>query len=96
MERFRSNKLKDKDLTMPTTYDWSGCPLIEVDHEKMGGQPNVAGIRITPEALVDNFNSGYDPDELEDMFPGVPLPFICAVLEYAKSFHITGRTLTSK
>ena len=68
---------------MLSTYDWSGCPLIQVDPEKMGGQPNVAGIRITPEALVENFNSGYDPDELADIFPGVPLPFIRAVLVYA-------------
>ena len=43
----------------------------------------MAGIRITPEALVENFNSGYDTDELAEMFPGIPLPFIRTVLEYA-------------
>lgn len=69
---------------MFNTYDWSGCSLIEVDPEKMGGQPTVAGIRITPEALVENFNNGYDPDELAEIYPGVPLPLIRSVLEYAE------------
>ena len=40
----------------------------------------MAGIRITPEALVENFNRGHDPEELAGIYPAVPLPFIRAVL----------------
>ena len=69
---------------MLTTYHWTGCPLIQRDPEKMGGQPTVAALRLTPEALVDNFNSGSDITELLELFPGTPVAFIRVVLDYAE------------
>ena len=69
---------------MLTAYDWSGCPLIQRDPEKMGGQPTVAALRLTPEALVDNFNSGYDIPELLELFPDTPVAYIRMVLDYAE------------
>ena len=69
---------------MLTTYDWSGCPLIQRDPEKMGGQPTVGALRLTPDALVENFNSGCDIAELLELYPGTPVAAIRVVLEYAE------------
>jgi uncharacterized protein (DUF433 family) len=44
-------------VTAPRQLDWSGCPLIERDPQKMGGVSNIAGMRITPETVVDNYKT---------------------------------------
>ncbi len=63
--------------------DLSGCPIIQRDPQKMSGAPTVAGQRITPDALVDNYNDGLSVDELQEQFPGVPEQNIRIVLNYA-------------
>jgi uncharacterized protein (DUF433 family) len=68
-----------------TEMDWSGCPIIQRDPEKLHGAPNVNGIRITPESIVDNFEAGLSVSEIYEQFPGVPARDIRTVLNYAAS-----------
>ncbi len=63
--------------------DWSECPIVQHDPQKLHGAPNVNGLRITPEAIVDNFEAGLTVSEIHDQFPGVPARDIRTVLNYA-------------
>ena len=71
--------------------DWSGCPIVQRDPQKMSGAPNVAGQRITPDAFVDNYNDGLSLKELQEQFPGVPEQNIRIILNYAaqRGFLVT-------
>ena len=42
------SKLSAEEQKMPCLIDWSGCPIVERDSEKLDGTPTVRGIRITP------------------------------------------------
>ena len=63
--------------------DWSGCPIIERDPEKMGGEPTIRAWRITPDSIVDNYESGLSVDEIVEQFPSLPEQDIRTVLNYA-------------
>lgn len=64
--------------------DWSGCPLIRCEPCKLGGAPNVDGMRITPEAILDNYEDGCSVAEISDaIFPGVTREQIRTILAYA-------------
>ena len=56
-------------MTVLREIDWSGGPLVQRDPLKLGGAPNVDGIRITPEAIVDNYESGFGVSEIVQMVP---------------------------
>jgi uncharacterized protein (DUF433 family) len=68
----------------PTILDWSGCPLIRREPGKLGGAPNIDGMRITPEAILENYESGFSVSEIADeIFPGVTQEQIRTILIYA-------------
>jgi uncharacterized protein (DUF433 family) len=58
-------------LIAPREIDWSGCSLVQRDPLKLGGAPNIDGMRITPETIVDNYDSGFSLTEIDQ--PGKPL-----------------------
>lgn len=69
--------------TTTDDIDWSGLPLIRREPGKMGGAPNIAGMRITPETIVDNYEGGISIRELvTEHFPGVSYEQAYAILEY--------------
>ncbi len=64
--------------------DWSGLPLIRREPGKMGGVPNIAGMRITPETIVDHWEGGMNIHEILSHFGGVSYEQAFAILEYAQ------------
>jgi uncharacterized protein (DUF433 family) len=70
-------------LSTARELDWSDCPLIQRDPEKMGGVPNIGGMRITPETIVDNYEDGLSISEIIEQFPSVSEQQIRTVLAYA-------------
>jgi uncharacterized protein (DUF433 family) len=69
---------------MPHFIDWSGCPIIERDSEKLHGAPTVRGVRITPDAIMENFEGGVTVPELLELFGGITQQDVRIVLEYAR------------
>jgi uncharacterized protein (DUF433 family) len=70
--------------SVPEKLDWSGCPIVQREPGKLGGAPNVAGMRITPEAILDNYEDGCSIAEISDeIFPGVSQEQIRIILRYA-------------
>jgi len=78
---------------MLTDIDWSGCPIIERDPEKLHGAPTVRGIRITPDAILDNFNDGLNVVEILEQFGGITEHDVRTVLNYAAKQGFLARPL---
>ncbi len=70
-------------MTTSREIDWSGCSLVQRDPLKLGGSPNIDGMRIAPETLVDNYESGFSVAEIVDMFPAVSEEQVRTILSYA-------------
>jgi uncharacterized protein (DUF433 family) len=63
--------------------DWTGCPIVQRDPDKLHGAPTVRGLRLTPDAIVENFEAGLSVAEIAEQFPGVEVADIRTVLNYA-------------
>ncbi|MBW8875316.1 MAG: DUF433 domain-containing protein [Acidobacteria bacterium] len=64
--------------------DWSQCPAVERDPEKVSGAWVFKGTRVPVKALFENLEDGARVDDLLDWFPGVTREQIDAVLEHAQ------------
>lgn len=65
-----------------TGIDWSECPIVEADPEKMGGLPTVRDWRSTADSLVENHHDGFSAEEIADMFE-LPIEDVQVILAYA-------------
>jgi uncharacterized protein (DUF433 family) len=65
-------------------FDWSQCPAIERDTEKLSGAWVFKGTRIPVKALFENLESGARVDDFLSWFPGVTREQVEAVLEHAE------------
>jgi uncharacterized protein (DUF433 family) len=72
------------EQTTTDEIDWSGLPLIRREPGKIGGVPNIDGMRITPETIVDHWEGGMDIPEILSHFGGVSYDQAYAILEYAQ------------
>jgi uncharacterized protein (DUF433 family) len=71
-------------ITTSGKLDWSGCSLIWCEPGKLGGAPNIDGMRITPEAILENYEDGCTITEIaNEIFPGVTQEQIRTILTYA-------------
>ena len=68
---------------MLTSIDWASCPIIERDPEKLHGAPTVRGSRITPDAIVENFNDRLTVAEILEQFGGITQEDVLTVLDHA-------------
>jgi len=73
-------------MTDKDEIDWTACPIVERDPEKLHGAPTIHGLRITPESIVANFEAGLSVAEIHEQFPAVPKKDICTVLNHAAKF----------
>ena len=64
--------------------DWMACELIEQIPGKVSGQPIVRGTRILPDAIVNSFDAGETLDEIHEDFPGLTIPQIERLIEFAR------------
>jgi len=63
--------------------DWSSCPAVERDPEKVSGAWVFRGTRVPVSALFDNLEDGAQLADFITWFPGVTLQQARAVLEHA-------------
>jgi uncharacterized protein (DUF433 family) len=69
--------------TTTQEIDWSGCSIVQRDPMKLGGAPNIDGMRITPETVLEHYEGGFSIAEIVDMFPAVNEQQARTILAYA-------------
>jgi len=62
--------------------DWSSCPVVERDPEKVSGSWVFRNTRVPVVALFENLEGGASIDDFLSWFPGVQQQQVEAVLEY--------------
>jgi len=63
--------------------DWSSCPAVERDAERVSGAWVFRGTRVPVAALFQNLEDGAHVSDFIVWFPGVTLEQVRAVLEHA-------------
>src|SRR6476661_8303671 len=63
--------------------DWSSCPAVERDPERVSGAWVFRGSRVPVAALFENLEDGALASQFVEWFPGVTLEQVRAVLEHA-------------
>jgi uncharacterized protein (DUF433 family) len=63
--------------------DWSGCDVVEQVPGKMGGRPVIAGTRIEPETILQDYELGSLVEEIHENFPTVPVDTIRELIAFA-------------
>jgi uncharacterized protein (DUF433 family) len=63
--------------------DWSSCPVVERDPDRVSGAWLFRGTRVPVTALFQNLEDGVQLAEFVQLFPGVTLEQVRAVLEHA-------------
>lgn len=63
--------------------DWSSCPAVERDPQKVSGAWVFRGTRVPVSALFENLEDGAQLSDFVTWFPGVTLQQARAVLEHA-------------
>ena len=62
--------------------DWSTCPAVERDLERVSGAWIFRGSRVPVAALFENLEDGATPADFVDWFPGVSPEQVRVVLDY--------------
>ena len=63
--------------------DWSFCPAVERDPERVSGAWVFRGTRVPVAALFENLEAGASLTDIVEWFPGITLDQVRAVLEHA-------------
>ena len=63
--------------------DWSSCPVVERDPQRVSGAWVFRGTRVPVSALFENLEDGVKIAEFVEWFPGVTLEQVRTVLEHA-------------
>src|SRR5262245_47586374 len=63
--------------------DWSTCPAVERDPERVSGAWVFIGTRVPISALFENLEDGATTMQFIEWFPGVTLDQVRAVLDHA-------------
>jgi uncharacterized protein (DUF433 family) len=63
--------------------DWSSCPAVERDPQRVSGAWVFRGTRVPVEALFQNLEDGADVSDFVRWFPGVTAEQVRLVLEHA-------------
>jgi len=75
--------------TLESMMDWTTCPAVERDPERVSGAWVFKGTRVPVRALFENLEGGASVEEFLQWFPGVERPQVEAVLEHAaKSLRV--------
>jgi uncharacterized protein (DUF433 family) len=70
-------------LRVENMIDWSSCPAVERDPERVSGAWVFRGTRIPVAALFENLGEGASPSDFVEWFPGVTPRQVRAVLDHA-------------
>jgi uncharacterized protein (DUF433 family) len=66
-----------------TMMDWSSCPAVERDPERVSGAWVFRGTRVPVAALFENLEGGALTSQFVEWFPGVTIDQVKQVLEHA-------------
>ena len=69
--------------------DWSSCPTVERDPERVSGAWVFRGARVPVAALFENLEDGASASQFVEWFPGVTLEQVRAVLDHAARSALT-------
>ena len=69
--------------------DWSTCPAVERNLERVSGAWVFRGTRVPISALFENLEDGASVSEFVEWFPGVTHEQVRAVLEHAARSAVT-------
>lgn len=75
-----------QETPVTKTMDWTGCPDVEIDPEKLGGTPILKHSRMPAEGIVENYTDGMSADEIAEVFE-LPVQGVRDLLAYATSRH---------
>ena len=64
-------------------FDWSSCPAVERDADRVSGAWVFRDTRVPLSALFENLEDGVSPSQFVEIFPGVTLAQVRAVLDHA-------------
>jgi len=62
--------------------NWSNCQVVESAKERVSGSLVFAGSRVPIAALFENLEDGITAQEFTEIFPGVKLEQVKAVLDF--------------
>jgi uncharacterized protein (DUF433 family) len=82
-ERRRKSPQSGPGATISVMIDWSSCPAVERDPERVSGAWVFRGTRVPVAALFENLEDGVSIGEVVVLFPGISLNQARAVLEHA-------------
>ena len=69
--------------------DWSSCSAVERDAERVSGAWVFRGTRVPVSALFENLEDGVQITQFVELFPGVTIEQVRAVLDHtAKSLAL--------
>jgi len=63
--------------------DWSSCPAVERDPQRVSGGWVFRGTRIPVSALFENLEDGVEITQFVEWFPGVTIEQVRTVLDHA-------------
>lgn len=63
--------------------DWSSCPAVGRDPERVSGAWVFRGTRVPVSALFENLEDGAEIAQFVEWFPGVTIEQVRAVLDHA-------------
>lgn len=66
-----------------SAIDWTGCPIVQTNPQKMGGAPTVRGWRLAADSIVENHDDGLKAEEIAEIFT-IPLEDVRTILAYAE------------
>ena len=62
--------------------NWSNCEVVESTKERVSGSLVFAGSRVPIAALFENLEDGITAQEFTEIFPGIKLEQVKAVLDF--------------
>jgi uncharacterized protein (DUF433 family) len=63
--------------------DWGSCSAVERDADRVSGAWVFRGTRVPVSALFENLEDGVSASQFVELFPGVTLDQVRAILEHA-------------
>jgi len=63
--------------------DWSSCSAVERDPQRVSGEWVFRGTRVPVSALFENLEDGVQITQFVELFPGVTIEQVRAVLNHA-------------
>ncbi len=76
---------KQEIIESSEAMDWTGCNLVEIDPEKVGGTPVVKGTRVPADVVLVDEEYGRTPEQTHGSFPTLPVATIRQLRAFAHS-----------